>query len=216
MLSLTLHKLNCKRQFSWRNLHKAIFFSIVQSNREASELKNVKKSGKSGKSPLGGERDRQKKINSKFGLLIRGGGGYILIFFPNVNEVFKCFSWTKYKLVLKWFLGTFKCFKLMFFFWRGEGSKNSKFSQFQIFPKLGTGGVIKFRIFPKFKKVQNILGEGVQDNCGLFPFFVTFFNSEASLYSILERSLMLSFWYNLNTTNLQMSMTAKHRSTTPA
>ena len=37
----------------------------------------------------------------------------------------------------------------------------SKFSQFPIFPKLGTGGGgIKFRIFPKFKKVQNILGEG--------------------------------------------------------
>ena len=41
------------------------------------------------------------------------------------------------------------------------GSENSKFSQFQIFPKLGTGGgVVKFQIFPKFKKVQNILGGG--------------------------------------------------------
>ena len=41
------------------------------------------------------------------------------------------------------------------------GSEDSKFSQFQIFPKLGTGGgVIEFQIFPKFKKVQNFLGEG--------------------------------------------------------
>ena len=46
-----------------------------------------------------------------------------------------------------------------FFFLRG-GSQNSKFSQFRIFPKLGRGGVIKFLLFPKFKKVQNILGEG--------------------------------------------------------
>ena len=48
----------------------------------------------------------------------------------------------------------------MFLVLRG-GSENSKFSQFQIFPKLGTrGGVVKFQIFPKFKKVQIILGEG--------------------------------------------------------
>ena len=41
------------------------------------------------------------------------------------------------------------------------GSEDSKFSQFQIFPKLGTGGgIIEFQIFPKFKKVQNFLGEG--------------------------------------------------------
>ena len=33
------------------------------------------------------------------------------------------------------FLGNFKCFKLMFLALRG-GSENSKFSQFQIFPKL--------------------------------------------------------------------------------
>ena len=37
------------------------------------------------------------------------------------------------------------------------------------------------QIFPKFKKVQNILGEGGQEDGGLFPLFVTFFNSEASL-----------------------------------
>ena len=48
----------------------------------------------------------------------------------------------------------------MFLVLRG-GSENSNFSQFQIFPKLGTGGgVIEFQIFPKFKKVQNMLGEG--------------------------------------------------------
>ena len=41
-----------------------------------------------------------------------------------------------------------------------RGSQNSKFSQFQIFPKLGPRGVVvKFPIFPNFKKVQNILGE---------------------------------------------------------
>ena len=56
--------------------------------REASELKNVTKSGKS---PIGGggvRKKNQKVQNSKigvFGLLIRGGGGYIFIFFPNVN-----------------------------------------------------------------------------------------------------------------------------------
>ena len=53
----------------------------------------------------------------------------------------------------------FKCFKLKFHVLRGV-SKNSKFSQFQIFPKLGTGVVVKFQFFPKFKKVQIILGEG--------------------------------------------------------
>ena len=40
--------------------------------------------------------------------------------------------------------------------------QNWKFEQFRIFPKLGPkGGVIKFPIFPKFKKVQNILGEDI-------------------------------------------------------
>ena len=46
---------------------------------------------------------------------IREGGGHIIIIFPNVNVEFKCFSWTKNKLILKWFLGNFKCFKLMVF-----------------------------------------------------------------------------------------------------
>ena len=42
-----------------------------------------------------------------------------------------------------------------------------------------------FLIFPQFKKVQNILGEGGgdQENCGLSPLFVTFLNSDASLSS---------------------------------
>ena len=63
----------------------------------------------------------------------------------------------------------------MFFSERG-------FPKFNIFPILNIfqimskgEGVIKFPIFPKFKKVQNILGEGGQENCGLFPLFVTFF-----------------------------------------
>ena len=66
----------------------------------------------------------------------------------------------------------------LYFFFSGGGSKDSQF-----FPnKVQGGGVIKFPIFPKFKKVQIILGEGgSQENCGLFPLFVTFFNLEASL-----------------------------------
>ena len=39
--------------------------------------------------------------------LTREGGGHILIFSPNVNADFKCFSWTKNKWFLKWFLGNF-------------------------------------------------------------------------------------------------------------
>ena len=69
-------------------------------------------------------------------------GGHISFFFLNVNVDFKCFSWTKNELVLKWFLGNFKCFKLMFLFLRGVskinrlklkvflgGAKNSLFSK---------------------------------------------------------------------------------------
>ena len=33
----------------------------------------------------------QKVQNSKFELFDKRGGAYIFIFFPNVNEVFKCF-----------------------------------------------------------------------------------------------------------------------------
>ena len=49
-------------------------------------------------------------------------------------------------------------------------------STFQIFPNFGLGGVvIENQIFPKFKIVHIILGEGGgQENYGLFPQFVTF------------------------------------------
>ena len=52
---------------------------------------------------------------------------------------------------------------------------------------------MEFQIFPKFKKVQNFLGEGGggQENCGLFPLFVTFLNWNASLrvcISFLKRT----------------------------
>ena len=60
--------------------------------REASELKIVTKSGKS---PIGGEGVSKKIKKSKIrnlDFLIRGGGDYIFIFFPNVNLDFKCFS----------------------------------------------------------------------------------------------------------------------------
>ena len=47
-----------------------------------------------------------------FDFLIRGRGVRIFRIFPNVNVDFKCFSWTKNKLVLKSFLGNFECLKL--------------------------------------------------------------------------------------------------------
>ena len=47
----------------------------------------------------------------------------------------------------------------------------SKFSQFR-----SRGGVIENQFFPKFKKVQIILGEGGgQENYGLFPQIMVFF-----------------------------------------
>ena len=73
----------------------------------------------------------------------------------------------------------------MIFFLRGGVPKFKHFSNLNFFPIRSEGGVvIKFQIFPKFKKVQNILGGG-QDNGGLFPLFVTFLNSEASLMKVL-------------------------------
>ena len=82
-------------------------------------------------------------------------GGHIFIFFLNVNADFKCFSWTKNNWSLKWFLGNFKCFKLKFHVLRG-GPENSKFSQFEIFPKLGTGGGSSyFKFFPTSKKSKS-------------------------------------------------------------
>ena len=52
--------------------------------REASELKNVTKSGKSPKI-------KKSKI-LKLDFLKGGGGVWIIRFFPNVNVDFKCFS----------------------------------------------------------------------------------------------------------------------------
>ena len=62
----------------------------------------------------GVSKKHQKVQNSKFGLFDKRGGGHIFIFFPNSNAHFRYFSWRKNKLVLKWFLGNFKCFKFMF------------------------------------------------------------------------------------------------------
>ena len=70
------------------------------------------------------------------------------------------------------------------------------------------GGVIKFQIFPKFKKGQIILGEGGggggQENCGLFPLFGTFFFN-ASLMSrttwnsrVQFLTSLKQFWIILN------------------
>ena len=57
------------------------------------------------------------------------------------------------------------------------GSENSKFSQFQIFPKLGTGGGSRqISDFSQIQKSPNHpRGGGGQENCGLFPLFGTFF-----------------------------------------
>ena len=88
--------------------------------RGAIKKKNVPKSGKSPKGGGGVSAGDQKVHNSKCGLFDkRGGGGHIFIFFPNVNAHFRYFSWRKNKLVLKWFLGKFKCFKLIYIFWHG-------------------------------------------------------------------------------------------------
>ena len=61
------------------------------------------------------KKSKKSKIRN-LNFLIRGGEGYIFIFFPNVNEDFKYFSWIKNKLVLKWFLVNFKCFLSIDFF----------------------------------------------------------------------------------------------------
>ena len=77
--------------------------------------------------------------------LIRGGGGHIFIFFPNVNAHFRYFSWRENKVVLKWFLGNFKCFKLKFHVLRG-GSQNSKFGLFD-----KRGGESEFSFFSQIQ-----------------------------------------------------------------
>ena len=62
-------------------------------------------------------------------------------------------------------------------FFLGWGSQNSKFSQFQMFPKLGQ--------ILNFSQIQNSPkhpgGGGVEENYGFFPLFWTSFNSPASL-----------------------------------
>ena len=74
----------------------------------------------------------------------------------------------------------------MFLFLRGA-PKIQNFPNYQNFYQLGLTGVIKFPIFPKFKKVQNILGEGWgQENFGLFPLFGTFLNPMASLTTFVK------------------------------
>ena len=105
-----------------------------------------------------------------------GGGLSNLNFSPNVNVNFKCFRWTKNKLSLKWFLSNFKCYKLMLFL-RGV-PKIQNFPNFKFFPTRSEGGSLNFHFFPNSKKSKTSWG---QENCGLFPLFVTFFNSEASL-----------------------------------
>ena len=69
------------------------------------------------------------------------------------------------------------------------GSEDSKFSQFQIFPKLGTRGEgHRISNFSQIQKSPKHPGGGEdQENCGFFPLFVTFFDWEASLrkYMIL-------------------------------
>ena len=53
------------------------------------------------------------------------------------------------------------------------GSENSKFSQCQIFPKLGTRGGRQISNFSQIQKSPN--HPRGQENCGLFLHFVRFF-----------------------------------------
>ena len=67
----------------------------------------------------------------------------------------------------------------------------SNFSQFR-----SRGGVIENQFFPKFKKVQIILGEGGgQENYGLFPQIMVFF--------ILNRTLSGLSWTKVNSAQVQ-------------
>ena len=74
--------------------------------------------------------------NSKCGLFDKMGGGHIFILFPNVNADFEYFSWTE--LVLKWFLGHSKCFKIMLLLLRGV-SKMQKEARLSDFDKVSAG-----------------------------------------------------------------------------
>ena len=66
----------------------------------------------------------------------------------------------------------------MFFFC----SQNSKFSQFQIFPKLDPrGGALNFKFFPNSKKSKTSWERGGSRKLWTFSTFCDIFNSEASL-----------------------------------
>ena len=112
--------------------------------------------------------------NSKCGLFDKRGRPYFH-FFPQM------FSWTKKWIFSKWFLGNFKRFKLMFFFFLGV------FPKFKIFPISNfsqirsEGGGHKIFNFSQIQKSPKHPGGGGQENCGLFPLFGTFFNSMAPL-----------------------------------
>ena len=97
--------------------------------------KKIPNYGKSPKGRGGVSSKNQKVQNSKFGLFDkRGGGVRIFIFFPNVNAHFRYFSWRENKVVLKWFLGNFKCFKLKFHVLRGV-PKIQSFPNFKFFQR---------------------------------------------------------------------------------
>ena len=71
----------------------------------------------------------------------------------------------------------------MFFFLRG-GSQNSKFSQFQTFPKLGTRGGHQISNFSQIQKGPNHPrggGGGGKKIGGFFPLFGTFLGARAPL-----------------------------------
>ena len=96
------------------------------------ELENFTKSGKSPKGRgEGASKKNQKVQNSKFGLFDQEEGG-VWIF----------------------------CFKHLLFLFRGEVLEIQNFPNFKFIPiRFKGGGVIKFPMFSKFKKVQ-ILEEG--------------------------------------------------------
>ena len=88
--------------------------------------------------------------------------------FDKSNVHFRYFSWRKNKSVLKWFLGNFKCFN---------------FSQIQKSPKLPKGGGG---------------GGGGQEECGFFPLFVAFFNSNASLRGPTNFCIRHFWWMSVS------------------
>ena len=67
---------------------------------------------------------------------------------------------------------------------------------FKFFPiSVEGGGVIENQFFPKFIKVQIILGEGWgggQENYGLFPQIMVFFYFEPSPYMFLKNCFLIS------------------------